>query len=784
MSGEELPSRFAFARIRPTCVGQAIRLRDLGVEVGTGPLQYATGKAPGPAQGQLAVEHHQRLRRVGRHAADRAAFVRIRHVERLEQRVSRVAPNEHIDASAEVLGAILRDVPPVVAHLHARRQFRKHTRPAHLQIEPSGHGQRRIPDEFALEPLAREPPEHAILGIDLDRVGPVVGRLLVCPRGQHEPVQVLDPPAVLDEIDRQPVEQFGMRRGIAHHAEVARRADQAPSEVVMPDAVDDYASGQRVCRVGQPIRQDAPTTGRVEPFGWFDGRGLRVDRREERRFDAFFRFVVNADGKDVRGQRLATHIDHRGAERQRLRIEVRKLIQLLLEFKPAFFRLALEFLDDRFAIGVQIVPDLVEEPPVHGRPLGCGLPDSRLHQHRVFVDVRLDQAFAGFGFEFTHLLAEGRRLGFPDPLLLAITLLDLRRDEGNVVVRPDVREERLQLVVVFLRDRVVLVIVTSGASDGQPEEHRADGIGDVVENLLAALHQVAGVAFIRIVAIERRGHACVRVVGPQFIAGNLFTDEPVVRLVLVERLNDVVAILPDVRAGFVGLEALALGIAGQIEPVSGPALAVVGRRQQAIHDTIERAGCIVGQKRVHLFERRRQTDQIKRHAADQRRLVRGRRMRQSFAFERRDDKSINGVDGFQSTLGRGQFNALERLQRPQTRSDGVVARARIRLGPRQGHAHPPNQDLDFLVGQRLARRHGQVAVVTNGLDQTTGRGLTRHGGRAALAAGENGRARREVKPAFELVAAPMAFEAPRGQQRAHVRLEERIRGRQRCRRIR
>ena len=63
-----------------------------------------------------------------------------------------------------------------------------------------------------------------------------------------------------------------------------------------------------------------------------------------------------------------------------------------------------------------------------------------------------------------------------------------------IVDRAGVGEERLQPVVVLLQDRIELVIVAAGAAERQAEEDGAGGVGDVVQDLLAALPQVPRVA--------------------------------------------------------------------------------------------------------------------------------------------------------------------------------------------------------------------------------------------------------------------------------------------------
>ena len=71
--------------------------------------------------------------------------------------------------------------------------------------------------------------------------------------GEDQAVRVflIDQPS-FDELRGEPVEQLGMRRRLAHDAEVVRRAHQAFAEVVVPDAIDDDAGGQRMLRAGEP----------------------------------------------------------------------------------------------------------------------------------------------------------------------------------------------------------------------------------------------------------------------------------------------------------------------------------------------------------------------------------------------------------------------------------------------------------------------------------------------------------------------------------------------------
>ena len=98
-------------------------------------------------------------------------------------------------------------------------------------------------------------------------------RLPVSRRGHDELVQPLQLPAVLDEVVRQPVQQFGMRRTLAHRAEVRRRADQAMTEMMKPDAVHQHTRHQRIRPCRQPSRIGQPSSAgrKRRVFLWQDG---------------------------------------------------------------------------------------------------------------------------------------------------------------------------------------------------------------------------------------------------------------------------------------------------------------------------------------------------------------------------------------------------------------------------------------------------------------------------------------------------------------------------------
>ena len=85
------------------------------------------------------------------------------------------------------------------------------------------------------------------------------------------------------------IEQLGMRRPFAEQTEVARRADQASSEMMLPDAVDHDACGQRIGGIGDRSGQLQPTASVAERL-----RFGRAEDREEPARDFVSQFLVVA----------------------------------------------------------------------------------------------------------------------------------------------------------------------------------------------------------------------------------------------------------------------------------------------------------------------------------------------------------------------------------------------------------------------------------------------------------------------------------------------------------
>ncbi len=164
--------------------------------------------------------------------------------------------------------------------------------------------------------------------------------------------------------------------------------------------------------------------------------------------------------------------------------------------------------------------------------------------------------------------------------------------------------------------------VAARATIGHAEERGSDRIGDVIQNLLAPLPQIAGIAFVGIMTIEAGRDSRPGIVRPQLISGDLLFHEAVVWLVLIERLNDVIAVAPGVRAGLVGFEPFTFGVSGEVQPMTRPPLAIVRRGEQPVDNFLVRVGRFVGDESVYFFGRRRKADQIQTHAPQKRDAIR------------------------------------------------------------------------------------------------------------------------------------------------------------------
>ena len=171
------------------------------------------------------------------------------------------------------------------------------------------------------------------------------------------------------------------------------------------------------------------------------------------------------------------------------------------------------------------------------------------------------------------------------PLCLIVGGDDLRSRKWRVV-EPRTLEDSGKRVVILLWDRVVLVIMAAGARHRQPEKAARQRVDAVVKFVGLRLGPVGQLVVLGAEAEE----AEARHVNEPLLVGkwhqvgrDLQSHEPVIRHVGVERVDDPVSIAVAAGVRFqVGRVRLILRVVGDIEPVAGPSLAVMGRIEQAV----------------------------------------------------------------------------------------------------------------------------------------------------------------------------------------------------------
>ena len=192
-------------------------------------------------------------------------------------------------------------------------------------------------------------------------------------------------------------------------AEVVRRVHEARAEVVLPDAVDHHARGQRIVGIGEPRARS------VRGFARVGGQFRDLRRRSRCRAAAGRPRAPSCPCSP----RFRTWIGVRSAATLRTVLRAGsgggKLSSSSFSFDSACSRAS---------------------------------PVSPVHRLLKLLDLGLDRV----GLRLPRGLFGGAR---PDDVVF------VRRGE-----------ERLQAVVVVLRDRVELVVVAAGAADRQAEERR------------------------------------------------------------------------------------------------------------------------------------------------------------------------------------------------------------------------------------------------------------------------------------------------------------------------
>ena len=302
----------------------------------------------------------------------------------------------------------------------------------------------------------------------------------------------------------------------------------------------------------------------------------------------------------------------------------------------------------------------------------------------------------------------------------------------------DVVEKGEEPVELPLGHGVVLVVVAAGAAQGQTQEDDPGGVHPVDHGFDPVLLEVDAPFQIQLgVAVKPAGHDLVLGgVGDQ-VPGDLLDHELVVGQIPVQGLDHPVPIFPDL-AGQVVVVSVGVGVAGQVEPVASPALAVVGGTQKIVDEALVGVRARIFQKRLHLPGLGQQSDQVQIGPADQGRLLGFRGGLQALPVKTGEDETVDGIAHPGGIGNRRLRGTPDRLEGPVPgRVARVLLPVRSRVGPGESHPDPADQRRDLMIGQRLLRGHFQLPLAADRMNEAALLGQTRGDGFTPIAPSED-----------------------------------------------
>ena len=247
------------------------------------------------------------------------------------------------------------------------------------------------------------------------------------------------------------------------------------------------------------------------------------------------------------------------------------------------------------------------------------------------------------------------------------------------------RVKRLHRIIILLAERLEFMVVTSRASERDAQEHGCGGVDGVVQGVEAALRLVRRVHHVGAQKVEGGGGDRPRIVGRQFVSGDLFADEAVVGFVAVKGVDHVIAIAPRMRAQGVMFESVAFGVAHEIQPVTGPAFAVVRRGEQTVDEPFVSLWRTILNENVDVLRRGRQADEIERHAADELLFRGGSCGLEMFGLQVGEDELVDRIGGPGFLAGGRGIDVGDRLERPMC---SRIGGGEIQGGPSGSEAAP------------------------------------------------------------------------------------------------
>ena len=201
---------------------------------------------------------------------------------------------------------------------------------------------------------------------------------------------------------------------------------------------------------------------------------------------------------------------------------------------------------------------------------------------------------------------------------VSVGCFEIRREQRGVPDRRAVKDAG-ERVVILVRDRVKFVIMTARTTESHRHDCATEGVDLLVDDVGAFFDRVFFGEDFRADG-EEAGRGEIRF--GQEIASELFAQEDVVGQIAIEGVDDVVAIAERIRVRVVLVTAVGITVAGNVEPVSPPAFAVMRGGEEFVDDVFEGIRIRIRDEGFHLCWCRWQTDEIEIGAADERAAIR------------------------------------------------------------------------------------------------------------------------------------------------------------------
>ena len=204
-------------------------------------------------------------------------------------------------------------------------------------------------------------------------------------------------------------------------------------------------------------------------------------------------------------------------------------------------------------------------------------------------------------------------------------------------------EEGEEAVKITLGNGIVFVIVAARAAHGEAQPGGGGGFQTVhhILHLVLFGHGTA-LEIHHVVAVETAGQFLFCSGVRQKVARQLFNGELVIRHVVVEGRDDPIAPVPHFALA-VDVIAVRIGVARQIQPLQGHALAKARGLQQGVHTLLIGIRRFVAQKGIELRHGGRQACEIVSHATQQGGFAGLGRVLQAFAFQAGQHEVVDRV---------------------------------------------------------------------------------------------------------------------------------------------